>query len=105
MIANENKSYYVYIKGYNKFMCNNTRYKNKKHFGRYCLQCFSSRRVLVEQKETRLKINGKQIVKLRSGSVKLKNCFKQLVVPFKIYADFKCNVKGVRGGDRQNNAS
>ena len=33
-----------------------------------------------------LKINGKQTVKLESGSIKFKNHFKQLAVPFKIYA-------------------
>ena len=44
---------------------------------------------MVEQKETCLKINGKQTVKSRSGSVKFKNYFKELAVPFKIYADFE----------------
>ena len=28
-----------------------TKYKNKKHFCRYCLQCFSSERVLMEHRE------------------------------------------------------
>ena len=47
-------------------MCNKTKNKNKKHFCKYCLQWFSSERVLVEHKET-LKINVKQTVKIRSG--------------------------------------
>ena len=84
-------------------MCNKTKCKNKKHFCNYCLQCFSSERLLGEHKETCLKINGTQTVKLRSGSVK--NHFKQLAVSFKIYADFECNVKAVRGRDRDNNTS
>ena len=88
MITNENKSHYVYIKDFNRFMCNKTKNKNKKHFCKYCLQCFSSERVLVEHKETCFKINGNQAVKLRSGSIKFKNYFKQLSVSFKIYADF-----------------
>ena len=50
-----------------------------------------------------MKINGKQIVKLRSGSSKLKNYFKQLAVSFKIYADFESLLNGVRGSDRNNN--
>ena len=29
------------IKDFDKFMCNKTKNKNKKHFCRYCLQCFS----------------------------------------------------------------
>ena len=42
-----------------------------------------------------LKINGKQTVKLKSGSIKLKIYHKQ-PVPFKVYADFECNVKQLR---------
>ena len=39
----------------------------------YCLQCFSSERVLREHKKVCLIINGKQTFKLRSGSIKFKN--------------------------------
>ena len=56
-----------------------------------------------EYKEVCLKINGEETVKLRSSSVKFKNSFKQLAVPFKIYADFKCNMKRVRSSDRADN--
>ena len=77
---NDNKSHYVYIKDFNRSMCNKTRCKNKKHFCKYCLQCFSSERVLAEHKETCLKIKGKQSVKFRSGSIRFKNYFKQLAV-------------------------
>ena len=105
MITNENKSHYVYIKDFNRFMCNKTKCKNKKHFCKFCLQCFIIERVLAEHKETCLKINGKQTVKLRSGSIKFKNHFKQLAVPFEIYADFECNVKRVKGSDGNNNTS
>ena len=52
---NKNKPQYVYIKDFNKFMFNKTKNKNEKHFSRYCLQCFSCKRVLVEHKETCLK--------------------------------------------------
>ena len=31
-----------------------------------------------------MKINGKQTIKLKSGSIKFKNYLKQLAVPFKI---------------------
>ena len=86
-------------------MFNNTKHKNKKLFCRYYLQCFSSKRVLVEHKETCLKINGKQIVKLRSGLIKFKNHFKQFALPFKIYADFECNVKGVKESYENNDTS
>ena len=48
-----------------------------------------------EHKEACLKINSKQSVKLRSVSIKFKNNFKQLPVPFKIYYDFESLLKGV----------
>ena len=70
-------------------MYNKTRCKKEKHFCRFCLQCFSCERILVEHKETCF---GKQTVKLRSGSIKFKNYFKQLVVQFNIYANFKLNL-------------
>ena len=105
MITNGNKSHYIYIRDFNRFMCNNTKNKNKKYFCKYCLQCFSSERVLVEHKNTCMKINGKQCVKLRSGSIKFKNHFKQLAVSFRIYADFESILKGFKGSDTNINTS
>ena len=73
LIANKNKSHYVYIKDFNRFICSKTKCRTKKHFCKSCLQYFSSERVLIKHKETCLIINGKQKVKLKSGSIKLKN--------------------------------
>ena len=64
-------------------------------------QCFSGERVLVEHKKTSLKINSQQTVKLRSDSIKFKNCFKHLAAPFKSYVDFESLLKGVRGSDKK----
>ena len=55
---------------------------------------------MIKQKETCLEKNGKQIVKLRSSSIKFKNYFKQIAAPFKICTDFESFLKGVRGSDR-----
>ena len=74
-------------------MCSKTKNKNKKHFCKYCFQCFSNEKVLQEFEETCLKINGKQSVKLRRVLIKFKNYFKQLNVAFKIYADLKSFLK------------
>ena len=65
LIADENKLYYVYIKDFNRVMCNKIKNKNKKHFFRYCLQCFSSEKVLQVHKEICFKINAKRSVKLK----------------------------------------
>ena len=41
-----------------------------------------------------MSINGKQSVKLEKGIIKFENYFKQIPVPFKIYPDFECNLRG-----------
>ena len=51
--------------------------------------------VLIKHKENCLSIHGKQSVKLEKGIIKFENYFKQISVPFKIYADFECNLKSV----------
>ena len=99
------RSHIVSILKNNRFMCNKTKNKNKKLFCKYCLQCFSKGRVLLEHKEICFKINGRQILKWRSGSIKFTNYFKQLAVLFNIYANFKSFLKGVRGSDKKNNTS
>ena len=73
LISDKNNSHYVYIKDFSRFMCNKTNCRNKKRFCRYCLQCFSSEKVLTEHKKVCLKINGKQTVKLKSSPIKFKN--------------------------------
>ena len=40
-------------------------------------------------------------MQLKIGSISFKNYFKQLPVPFKIYADFECILKGVKS-DKNN---
>ena len=102
LILDGNKSHYVYIKDFNRFLCNKTNNKNKKYFCRCCLQCFSSEKLLIEHKENCFIINGKQSVKLKSDSISFKNYFKQLPVSFKIYANFECLLKGVRSSNKNN---
>ena len=59
------------------------------------MQCFSRESMLIKHKENCLSINGKQSVKLEEGIIEFENYFKQIPVPFKIYADFECNLKSV----------
>ena len=56
---------------------------------------FSSKNLLTKHKEICLRINGAQSVRLEKGTIEFKNYFKQIPVPFKIYADFECNLKSV----------
>ena len=95
LLINDDKSHYLYIKDFNTFMFHKTKNRNKKWFCRTCLQCFSSKSVLIKHKEDFLTINGKQSVNLEKGIIEFENYFKQLLVPFKIYTDFECNLRDV----------
>ena len=50
---------------------------------------------MTEHEEDCFSINCKQSVKLEEGTIEFENYFKQIPVPFKIYADFECNLRGV----------
>ena len=95
LLINDDKSHYVYIKDFSTFMFHKTKNKNKKWFCKSCLQCFSSESVLIKHEEDCLSISGQQSINLKKGTIEFKNYFKQLPVPFKIYADFECNLKNV----------
>ena len=60
LLIDDDKSHYVYIKDFDKFMFHKTKNKNKKSFCRSCLQYFSRESVLIKHKENCLIINGKQ---------------------------------------------
>ena len=48
---------------------------------------FASKNVLTKHKQACLSINGAQSVRLEKGAIEFINYFKQIPVPFKIYAD------------------
>ena len=62
LLINNDKSHYVYIKDFNRFMFHKTKNENKKWFCKSFLQCFSSENVLIKHKENCLSIDGKQSV-------------------------------------------
>ena len=76
-------------------MFHKTKNKNKKYFCKSCWKCFSNKNVLNNHKEVYLSINGPQSVRLEKRTTKFKSYFKQTPVPFKIYADFECNLKSL----------
>ena len=95
LLIDGDKSHYVYIKDFNRFMFHKMKNKNKNWFCKSCLQCFSKKNVMIKHKEDCLSINGVQSVKVEEGTIEFENYFKQIPVPFKIYADFECNLKNV----------
>ena len=50
LVIDENKSHYVHIKDFDRFMFHKTKNKNKKYFCKSCLQGFSNKNVLTEHK-------------------------------------------------------
>ena len=72
-LTDGDKSHYVYIKDFNRFMFHKAKNKNKKWFCRNCLQCLSNKNVLTNHKEIYLSINGAQSVKLEKGIIEFKN--------------------------------
>ena len=75
IIMDDSKSHYVYNKGIHRFMFLKTKNKNKKYFCKSCLQCFSSKNVLIYYKEVCLNINGAQTIKFEKRTMKIKNAF------------------------------
>ena len=100
LVTEDEKRHYLLIKDFKALMYNQTKHKNKKHFCMYCLQCFSSERILANHVNNCLTINGAQAINMpKQGEniLKFNNFHKQLPVPFVIYADFEAITKNVQG--------
>ena len=100
LITKDEKKHYVLIKDFNAFMYNQSKHKERKHLCMYCLQCFSSERILANHVNNCLTINGAQAInmpKQGENMLKFNNFHKQLPVPFVIYADFEAITKKVQG--------
>ena len=100
LIIKDRKKHYVLIKDFNAFMYNQSKHKERKHFCMYCLQCFSSERILANHVNNCLTINGAQAINMpKQGEniLMFNNFHKQLPVPFVIHADFEAITKKVQG--------
>ena len=100
LITKDRKKHYVLIKDFNAFMYNQSKHREKKHFCMYCLQCFSSERILANHVNNCLTINGAKAINMpKQGEniLKFNNFHKQLLVPFVIYANFEAITKKVQG--------
>ena len=64
LITKDEKKHYVLIKDFNAFMYNQLKHKERKHFCMYCLQCFSSERILANHVNNCLTINGAQAINM-----------------------------------------
>ena len=91
MITRGENKHYVLMKDFNKFMYNQTKHKERKHFCMHCLQGFSREDVLTEHIPNCIAINGEQAIRMpeEGENVTFRNHHKQLPAPFVIYADFE----------------
>ena len=105
LITEEEVKHYCLIKDFNKFMYNQTKHKERKHFCMYCLQCFSSEEILTKHKVTCIEINGMQSIKMPEPGTKIsfRNYSKQLPAPFVIYADFEAITEKIPNLDKKSN--
>ena len=84
LVTDGDKSNYVHIKDFGRFMFNKTYNKKKKYFCKSCLKYFSCKKVLTKHKDACLSTNDAQSVRLEKGTTEFKNHFKQIPVPLKI---------------------
>ena len=108
LITKDENKHYVLIKDFNKFMFNQTKHKERKHFCMYCLQCFSSERVLNNHKDNCIQVNGAQAVKMPTKDnniLKFNNFHKQQPAVFVIYADFEAIIEKISSCQPNNDKS
>ena len=95
-VTSNDKGHYVLIKDFNRFMYDYTKHKNNKHFCMYCMQCFSSRKILDRHRKNCIATNGIQSIKMPEEGkniLKFNNYNRKLPILFVIYADFEAIVK------------
>lgn len=104
LISNNETNHYCLITDFNKFMYNQTKHKERKHFCISCLQCFTSERVLSEHRKVCIAINGAHAIQMPKVGSKIgfKNYHKQLQGPFVIYADFEAITEKIHGCQQSN---
>ena len=104
----EKTNHYVLIKNFNKLNFKITKHNKKQHFCRYCIQHFSSDKILQEHVPNCITISETQGVELpKEGSkVSFKNLKNMVSVPFVIYADLEALLKEIKyENDAKNNQS
>lgn len=92
LLIESGETQHVFIKDFNRFMFNQTKHQHRKHFCMHCLQCFTTEACLGKHKGVCMVVNGAQGITMPekgNNTVKFRNHYKQLEMPFVIYADFE----------------
>ena len=87
LITEKDKSYYVFIKDFNRLMFSKAKLKGQKSYCMSCLQSVSTEEILNNHGKRCLLINGCQAINYKSGIIKFINYNKQIPILFKIYAE------------------
>ena len=91
LTGEEGKRCYFLIKYLNTFMYDHTLHPRRKRFWRYCVQTFSTEKILKLHFKDCFEINGRQRFQMtkKVEYVKLKNFDRKIKSPFMINADFE----------------
>ena len=71
LLITKGKEQHYVPKDFNKFMYNQTKHKERKHFCMYCLQCFLCEKALINYKENCITINGAQAMNMPKADDKV----------------------------------
>ena len=89
-------------------MYNQTKHKEKKCFCMYCLQNFTTEKILKNHSEICIVFNGKQAIQMPSknnNKLRFENSHKEIPVPFVVYADFEAITEKIQNCQPDNNKS
>ena len=89
LLIDDDKSHYLYIKDFER----STFHKTKNTFAKVVYSILVVKMYWQNIKKKCLIINGKQSVKVEEGAIEFENYFKQIPVPFKVYAHFGCDLE------------
>ena len=89
LMGEKEKRHYVLIKYFNTFMYDRALHRGRKHFCRYCLQAFSTEKILKHHIKDCFKTNGKQriIMPEKGKYVNFQNYEGKIKSRFIIYID------------------
>ena len=109
LLINENDiSHYCYIKSFSRLMNSYNTMKQKLFYCYYCLHGFTREDLLIKHKNDCFNINGIQKITLPNkynNTLKFENYYKQLPIPFVIYADCESLLKKIDTVSKLNTSS
>jgi len=101
----EETSHYVWIKNFNKLMNKITKNCRKKHFCKWCINHFTTEKMLKEHMENCIVINKvqKSVYPTEGSKVKFSDIKNMIACPFVIYADIEALLKSETKDSKLNN--